>query len=303
MGADRESRALERVAELPLYHWRRTPPAQISEEPRFHWRRGRQPEPPRTLVRVDGSATLLGVRAVQLRFGRARQLGTGAFAVASGGVAWWLMTSRPETFWICTAPQLMISWAPLLWHAGKRAASRLRTSIERWQARPASSAQEADAGEWIRVTGHVLVGTGFRSAAGAEHCVLTHYLGDLGQPVDRDARTQVETHAVTFQIVSPANVIFHVAIEHGQFVARPIPLDVRLRDRDPLVSRPVTNHNGRQVEAIVRHEQTVRPGDEVEVVGQLHQEIDPTAAGGYRAPVLRRVLRGTPGRKLQIRAV
>lgn len=284
MGSEQNLGALVRTTEKPLYHWRRP----------------RRLEVPATLVKVDG-ATLLGVRPVRL--GR-RPVGLiASLAFGAVGVVGAFREGGLGPPWLLYGPLAVYSAAVTTWLALRPRAARALAWIKLKRAPAIRALREQPAESWVRFSGRVLEGGGFRSASGIDGCVLAHYVGHAGHPLDPDAQSLIETHAIAFQILGPNREVFHVAIDHAHFIARPIPLDGRLHDHAALASRPITTRGNLPSSAVVRHEQVLRPGDEVEIMGQLHRDVDPTAAGGYRAPALRHVLRGTPRRKLQIRAV
>jgi hypothetical protein len=168
---------------------------------------------------------------------------------------------------------------------------------------PAISTLDQPEGSWVRISGRVLAGAGFRSVGGWKDCVLANYIGQVGQVNDPGGYAMQEVHAVDFCIVVASNEIIHVEIKHAQFLSRPVKVDDPLLEGPSLATRAVPMHPGGALAASVKHQQVIEVGDQVVVYGRLHRLVDPSSGAGYRTPGLRLVLRGEKERNSLIRAL
>lgn len=251
------------------------------------------------MVPVDG-AMLLDVRPVRLTRSPRQHVATFLLVTTVASLGGLQLLSRVE-WWISGWPLLLLAWGRELLHALGRGARRLHLWHSLRRVAAVGGARHIRDGSWIRLTGRVLEGTGFQGIDGHKGCVIAFYLGRLGHPKDPAGQTLAEVHAVDFDILGPDGEIVHIPVKDARFVNRPAPGDTRLHDQDALAWWKVPLPDGRDVVAAVKHQELVRAGDAVEVVGYLQREIDPSATGGYRSPALRLVLRGDAGRQLLIR--
>jgi hypothetical protein len=188
--------------------------------------------------------------------------------------------------------------------------ARARAALTRWRARarswfafrhtpPLATTMNPPEGQWIRIVGRVLEGQGFRDVAGRPGCVVARYLSQVGHPLDTSGFVQRETHATDFDLLVEDGQIVHVVVDHAALDGDGT--DDKIYETDALVSRQAQVATGREVTAYLKRREVAGAADLVELVGQVHRELDASAAGGYRTPALRLVLRGEARRKLLIR--
>jgi hypothetical protein len=146
---------------------------------------------------------------------------------------------------------------------------------------PHTSLDGVAEGQWVRVQGHVLPGPGFTSAGGRPQSVLASYVGTLG-PLrgSGPAFRRWELHAVDFGLALDSGDRVRVRVDGARYLGRPAQVPRELFDRRPLAVRH-TDRKGFEV-ATVYDEDVVVVGDEVEVLGFLRRELDPTAEPGLR---------------------
>jgi hypothetical protein len=153
-----------------------------------------------------------------------------------------------------------------------------------------TSLEGASEGTWVRVRGHVLAGPTFTSAGGRTSVVLACYVGTLDRmrPSLRATR-RLELHGLDFSLAMAGGERVRVSVAGARYLDRPSVVPDERFERRPLAASG-TGDGGLEV-ASVYLEDVVAVGDEVEVLGFLRRELDPTAESGFRGarpiPVLR----------------
>ena len=135
--------------------------------------------------------------------------------------------------------------------------------------------------------------------------MLLRYFGVVGARDDVPVfhRMRWELHAVDFAVVEREGSELHVDAAHIRLLPHP-PSRALLRWMPVPWPAPGTGPDGAEEGAWIYAEESVGPGDLVELAGVLDVVVDATAAlGSDREPRLVRVLRGEPGRPLQVRRV
>jgi hypothetical protein len=144
-------------------------------------------------------------------------------------------------------------------------------------------------GQWVRVRGHVLPGPTFTSAGGRARAVLACYVGSLDRlRPSLHAASRWELHGLDFAIATSGGERVRIKVAGARYLDRPSVVPVERFEQRPLAIRSTDAH-GIEV-ASVYGEDVVAVGDEVEVLGFLRREVDPTAESGFRGARLMPVL-------------
>jgi hypothetical protein len=156
-------------------------------------------------------------------------------------------------------------------------------------------------GDTIRVRGRIAPGPTFFTMAGRRPAVLATYVGQVeyvcGKLADGLPKGWWETRGLDFTIDLDTGESVKVAARTAylmQFtgVFKDF-LALRNRVETPVLGRfSAPLPNGGEVTYVISDETAVGPGDEVDVVGVLDQEVDPHASHGRRQIPMSPVLRG-----------
>lgn len=147
-------------------------------------------------------------------------------------------------------------------------------------------------GEIIRIRGRVVADAAFESPGSGQRAVLAAYRGTVASVRGRWARWHSELRGVRFLVALSSDERVRIDLGSVFYLDRLDPLIARRPDAPALAVRTERLPSGLTARIKVYDADIVCPGDEVEAVGLLDTEIDPTRSPAHprampRAPILR----------------